>query len=63
MNTPDKHESMSEQAAIFAELFEDLQNAFYDMPAPESESLEWGHVENAKKVNADLKEILEFLKP
>jgi len=48
----DKHEQMSEQGIAFGDLIEELQNAFFDMPAPESDNLAWSHVESAKKINA-----------
>jgi len=59
----DKNEAMSEQGMIFADQLEELQRLFCDMPAPESESLAWSHVESAKKINADLKELIQFLTP
>ena len=59
----DKHEAMAEQGIIFGDLLEHLTCLFYDMPAPESDGLQWSHVESAKKVNSDLKEIIEFLTP
>jgi len=52
---------MSEQGIIFGDLIEELQNAFYDMPAPESDNMAWSHIESAKKINADLRELIEFL--
>lgn len=57
----DKHEQMSEQGIAFGDLIEELQNLFFDMPAPESDNLAWSHVESAKKINADLKELIAFL--
>ena len=57
-----KDETMSEQAAIFADLLEELKEAFYDMPAPESNTLTWSHVSSAEHVNTELKEIIQFLK-
>jgi len=59
----DKHSTMSEQGIIFGDLLDELRNAFYDMPAPDSESLAWAHVESAKKINAELKELIQFLTP
>ena len=57
----DKHDQMSEQGIAFGDLIEELQNLFFDMPAPESDNLAWSHVESAKKINADLKELIAFL--
>jgi len=59
----DKNEAMSEQGMIFADQLEELQRLFCDMPAPLSDSLQWGHVESAKKVNQELKELIQFLTP
>ncbi len=56
-----KHDQMSEQGIQFGDNIEELQNAFFDMPAPESDNLAWSHVESAKKINADLKELIDFL--
>ena len=58
-----KDEAMSDQGIIFGDLLDELKNLFYDMPAPESDSLQWSHVESARKVNQDLKELIEFLTP
>lgn len=59
----DKDEAMSEQGMIFADLLDELQMRFHAMPAPESDNLAWGHIESAKKINADLRELIEFLTP
>jgi len=56
-----KDEAMSEQGMIFADLLDELQMRFHAMPAPETNALQWGHVESAKKINADLKELIAFL--
>lgn len=56
-----KDEQMSDQGIQFGDLIEELQNAFYAMPAPESDNLAWSHVETAKKINVDLKELIAFL--
>lgn len=58
-----KHEQMSDQGIQFGDLIEELQNAFYAMPAPESDDMAWSHVESAKKINADLRELVKFLTP
>jgi len=52
---------MSDQGMIFGDLIEQLQAKFYDLPAPESDELKWIHVETAKKINGDLKEIIAYL--
>ena len=59
----DKDEKMSEQGIQFGDLIEELQRLFFDMPAPESDNLAWSHVESAKKINADLRELIKFLTP
>jgi len=61
MNEPTKDEIMSDQGMIFGELIEQLQNKFHSLPAPETDELKWIHVETAKKINGDLKEIIEYL--
>jgi len=59
----DKDEQMSDQGIQFGDNIEELQRLFFDMPAPESDDLAWSHVERAKKINADLRELIEFLTP
>ena len=56
-----KDEAMREQGIQFGDNIEELQRLFYEMPAPESDNLAWSHVESAKKINADLKELIAFL--
>lgn len=58
-----KDEAMSDQGMIFADLLDELQMRFHAMPAPETNALQWSHVESAKKINADLRELIEFLTP
>ena len=53
--------AMTAQAAKFESLIEQIRNAFYDLPAPESEFLTWGHVGSAEYVNNELRDILQFL--
>ena len=52
---------MTSQAAKFESLIEQIKASFYDLPAPESEYLEWGHVNSAEHVNNELFDILQFL--
>ena len=53
--------AMTAQAARFENLMAQIREKFYDMPAPESEGLTWGHVGNASHVNTELAEIVQFL--
>ena len=53
--------AMTSQAAKFESLIEQIRNAFYDLPAPESEFLKWSHVGSAEHVNSELRDILQFL--
>jgi hypothetical protein len=53
--------AMSARAAEFEDLMEVIKSSFYDMPAPESETLNWGHVGNASHINDQLRNIANFL--
>ena len=53
--------AMTAQEAKFKSLVRQIETAFYDLPAPESEFLTWGHVGNAEHVNNELLDILQFL--
>ena len=57
----EKDNAMTSQAAKFESLIEQIRNAFYDLPAPESEHLKWSHVGSAEHVNSELRDILQFL--
>ena len=61
MSEPTKNEAMQEAGFNFGDLIEELQNKFHSLPAPESEELKWIHVETAKKICGDLKEIIAYL--
>jgi hypothetical protein len=54
-------EAMSHKAMEFEAHIEALRSAFYDLPAPETKGLNWGHVGSAGHVNELLKEAVEFL--
>ena len=53
--------AMTAQEAKFRSLVRQIETAFYDLPAPESEFLTWGHVGSAEHVNKELSDILQFL--
>ena len=53
--------AMTAQEAKFRSLVKQIETAFYDLPAPESEFLTWGHVGSAEHVNKELSDILQFL--
>ena len=53
--------AMTAQEAKFRSLVKQIETAFYDLPAPESEYLKWGHVNSAEYVNKELSDILQFL--
>ena len=53
--------AMANQEAKFRSLVRQIKTAFYDLPAPESEFLTWGHVGSAEHVNKELSDILQFL--
>ena len=40
---------------------DDIQARIYDLPAPESDGLRWGHVADMNKIKDDLREIVDFL--
>ncbi|MCX6602543.1 MAG: hypothetical protein NTV52_03000 [Acidobacteria bacterium] len=61
INRQEMDNAMTSQAAKFESLIEQIKTAFYDMPAPESDALKWGHVGSAEYVNKELSEILQFL--
>lgn len=61
INQQEMDNEMTSQAAKFESLMNQIKTAFYDMPAPESEFLTWGHVGSAEHVNNELRDILQFL--
>jgi hypothetical protein len=49
---------MTRTAAEFEELIQAIRNQFYDLPAPESDFLHWGHVGDAIRITGALHDIL-----
>ena len=53
--------AMTAQESRFRSLLRQIDTAFYDLAAPESEHLTWSHVGSAEYVNKELGDILQFL--
>jgi len=53
-----KDESMTIKAREFEAAMESLRAKFYDLPAPESETLDWGHVGDAGRIVSVLNELI-----
>jgi hypothetical protein len=53
-----KDESMTIKAREFEAAMEALRAKFYDMPAPESDGLTWGHVGDAGRIVCALNELI-----
>jgi len=52
----------AEQHAAAAALLQQLQDALFDMPAPDGEtSIHWGHVGSAGEITRQLRETLAFV--
>ena len=53
---------MTKHAAQFEDVMQQIRDSFYDLPAPGSEHLKWGHVGSAEYVVDELRDIANFLK-
>jgi len=53
---------MTKHAAQFETVMQQIRDSFYDLPAPESDYLNWGHVGSAEHVVNELRDIANFLK-
>jgi len=62
INDQMKDNAMTKQAADFEAVMQQIRDNFYDMPAPGSDYLKWGHVGIAAHVVAELRDIANFLK-
>jgi len=47
--------------AFVMHYLDEINARIHDMPAPESDGLNWAHVGSMNKVKDDLREIVEFL--
>ena len=63
MKAETKHEAMSRLADEFNQLLRNIDDAFHDLPAPETEALTWAHVGTAGHVVDELQNVLTILKP
>jgi hypothetical protein len=61
INRQEMDNAMTSQEAKFRSLLRQIDTAFYDLPAPESDCLTWSHVGSAEHVNNELGDILQFL--
>lgn len=62
INLKEMDNAMIAQEAKFESLIEQIRNAFYDLPAPESAAFKkLEHVRSAEHVNNELRDILQFL--
>jgi hypothetical protein len=57
-----KDNAMTKQAADFEAVMQQIRDSFYDLPAPGSDYLKWGHVGSAEHVVTELRDIANFLK-
>ena len=57
-----KDNAMTKHAADFEAVMQQIRDSFYDLPAPESDALTWGHVGSAEHVVTELRDIANFLK-
>ena len=51
-------QAMTRKASEFEELMEKIRNEFYDLPAPDTDGLTWGHVGDASRIVGMLSEIV-----
>lgn len=51
-------DAMSRKALEFEALIAELRSKFYDLPAPDSDGLDWGHVGDAARITESLADIL-----
>ncbi len=50
-----------EAHAFVIHYLDEIDGRIHDLPAPESEGLDWGHVGTMNKVKRDLRRIVTFL--
>jgi hypothetical protein len=62
INDQMRDNAMTKHAADFEAVMSQILDSFYDLPAPESDALTWGHVGSAEHVVTELRDIANFLK-
>jgi hypothetical protein len=62
INDQMRDNAMTKHAADFEAVMQQIRDSFYDLPAPGSDYLEWGHVGSAEYVVDELRDIANFLK-
>jgi len=62
INNQKRDNAMTKQAADFEAVMQQIRDSFYDMPAPGSDALNWGHVGSAEHVVSELRDVANFLK-
>jgi hypothetical protein len=60
-NRDDLDAAYVESYAAVMRYLDKIQNLVHDLPAPESDGLNWAHVGDMNKVKTDLQEIARFL--
>lgn len=51
----------AEQHAAAVAVLQQLQDALFDMPAPDAAPINWGHVGSATEITRQLRETLAFV--
>jgi len=62
INRQEMDNAMTKHAANFEAVMQQICDSFYDLPAPGSDYLKWGHVGSAEHVVTELRDIANFLK-
>ena len=47
--------------AVAIHYLDEIRARIYDMPAPETDGLNWAHVGDMNRIKSDLREIVEYL--
>jgi len=61
INNKKRDNAMTKHAAQFEAVMQQIRDSFYDLPAPGSDYLKWGHVGSAEHVVTELRDIANFL--
>lgn len=62
INDQMRDNAMTKQAADFESVMQQIRDSFYDLPAPGSGFVKWGHVCLANHVVTELRDIANSLK-